>query len=64
MVLEDITCPILPLELRAQERRERDRLLTLVVLIQPEGLVKGETKCLNPECGKLAKSWTMFGRSY
>ncbi|KAI1255233.1 hypothetical protein MGN70_003297 [Eutypa lata] len=31
---------------------------------QPEGLVKGETKCLNPECGKLAKSWTMFGRSY
>ncbi|RYO92176.1 hypothetical protein DL763_004791 [Monosporascus cannonballus] len=31
---------------------------------QPEGLVQGETKCLNPECGKLAKSWTMFGRSY
>ncbi|KAI1084930.1 prolyl-tRNA synthetase [Whalleya microplaca] len=31
---------------------------------QPDGLVKGETKCLNPECGKLAKSWTMFGRSY
>ncbi|RYP46246.1 hypothetical protein DL768_007513 [Monosporascus sp. mg162] len=31
---------------------------------QPEGLVRGETKCLNPECGKLAKSWTMFGRSY
>lgn len=31
---------------------------------QPEGLVKGETKCLNPQCGKLAKSWTMFGRSY
>jgi len=31
---------------------------------QPEGLVKGETKCLNPECKALAKSWTMFGRSY
>jgi prolyl-tRNA synthetase len=31
---------------------------------QPDGLVKGETKCLNPECTRLAKSWTMFGRSY
>ncbi|KAB5572045.1 proline-tRNA ligase-like protein [Coniochaeta sp. 2T2.1] len=31
---------------------------------QPEGLVKGETKCLNPECGMDAKSWVMFGRSY
>lgn len=31
---------------------------------QPEGLVKGETKCLNPECGELAKEWCMFGRSY
>lgn len=31
---------------------------------QPEGLVKGETKCLNPECGALAEKWCMFGRSY
>lgn len=31
---------------------------------QPEGLVKGETKCLNPECGRLAEQWCMFGRSY
>ncbi|KAF2263805.1 prolyl-tRNA synthetase [Lojkania enalia] len=31
---------------------------------QPDGLVKGETKCLNPKCSALAKSWTMFGRSY
>jgi len=31
---------------------------------QPEGLVKGETKCLNPECDKLAEQWCMFGRSY
>jgi prolyl-tRNA synthetase len=31
---------------------------------QPEGLVKGETKCLNPECGRLADQWCMFGRSY
>ncbi|KAK7699063.1 hypothetical protein SLS64_011977 [Diaporthe eres] len=31
---------------------------------QPDGLVAGETKCLNPECQGLAKSWTMFGRSY
>ncbi|KAJ2990866.1 hypothetical protein NUW58_g2748 [Xylaria curta] len=30
---------------------------------QPEGLTP-ETKCLNPECSALAKSWTMFGRSY
>ncbi|KAK0636486.1 hypothetical protein B0T17DRAFT_613210 [Bombardia bombarda] len=31
---------------------------------QPEGLVVGETKCLNPECHSLAKEWCMFGRSY
>ena len=31
---------------------------------QPEGLVMGETKCLNPECGALAEKWCMFGRSY
>lgn len=31
---------------------------------QPEGLVEGETKCLNPECGALAKKFCMFGRSY
>lgn len=31
---------------------------------QPEGLIPGETECLNPECGKKAKSWVMFGRSY
>ncbi|KAL2262271.1 hypothetical protein VTK26DRAFT_1953 [Humicola hyalothermophila] len=31
---------------------------------QPDGLVKGETKCLNPECGRLAEQWCMFGRSY
>jgi prolyl-tRNA synthetase len=31
---------------------------------QPEGLVKGETKCLNPECDINAEQWCMFGRSY
>lgn len=31
---------------------------------QPEGLVEGETKCLNPNCKNLAKKWVMFGRSY
>lgn len=31
---------------------------------QPEGLVKGETKCINPTCTKLAEEWVMFGRSY
>ncbi|KAL5349138.1 hypothetical protein ACLOAV_005426 [Pseudogymnoascus australis] len=31
---------------------------------QPEGIVKGETKCLNPECGAFAEKWCMFGRSY
>ena len=31
---------------------------------QPEGLVKGQTKCLNPECGQLAEKFCMFGRSY
>ncbi|KAF4460074.1 prolyl-tRNA synthetase [Fusarium albosuccineum] len=31
---------------------------------QPEGIVVGETKCLNPECERNADKWTMFGRSY
>ncbi len=32
---------------------------------QPDGIVEGETKCLNPQCEfKLAKKWCMFGRSY
>jgi prolyl-tRNA synthetase len=33
---------------------------------QPEEpkLVKGETKCLNPECEAFAEAWCMFGRSY
>ncbi|KAI8165306.1 putative proline--tRNA ligase [Colletotrichum sp. SAR 10_70] len=31
---------------------------------QPEGLVVGETKCLNPDCKDFAKEWVMFGRSY
>jgi prolyl-tRNA synthetase len=31
---------------------------------QPEGIVKGETKCINPDCKDFAKAWVMFGRSY
>lgn len=31
---------------------------------QPEGLSEGETKCVNPKCGKMAECWIMFGRSY
>ncbi|KAH8845571.1 hypothetical protein MCOR27_004512 [Pyricularia oryzae] len=30
---------------------------------QPEGLVEG-TKCLSPDCDKLAQKYVMFGRSY
>lgn len=31
---------------------------------QPDGLVAGETTCLNPECQRKAEKWVMFGRSY
>ncbi|KAI2614701.1 proline-tRNA ligase-like protein [Hypoxylon fragiforme] len=31
---------------------------------QPEELAKGSTKCLNPECQRLAETFVMFGRSY
>ena len=31
---------------------------------QPEGIVEGETKCINPDCKNFAKSWILFGRSY
>lgn len=32
---------------------------------QPEGgIVKGETKCLSPDCDKMAETFVMFGRSY
>lgn len=30
---------------------------------QPEDIAEG-TKCVNPKCGKEAKKWVMFGRSY
>ncbi|KAF2816174.1 prolyl-tRNA synthetase [Mytilinidion resinicola] len=31
---------------------------------QPAGIIEGETKCVNPNCKGLAKSWVLFGRSY
>ena len=32
---------------------------------QPEeGLIKGETKCTNPNCTNKAEEWCLFGRSY
>ena len=31
---------------------------------QPEGVVAGETACVNPQCDSRAKAWVMFGRSY
>lgn len=31
---------------------------------QPAGIEKGVTKCLNPQCSKLAEKWCLFGRSY
>ncbi|KAI9809754.1 MAG: ribose-phosphate pyrophosphokinase 1 [Sarcosagium campestre] len=31
---------------------------------QPDGIVKGETKCTNPNCSNLADKWCLFGRSY
>ena len=35
-----------------------------IPLSQPEGLVKGETKCLGLNCSNLADSFCLFGRSY
>lgn len=29
---------------------------------QPDGLVKGETKCTNPNCQNKAEAWCLFGR--
>lgn len=31
---------------------------------QPEGIVKGETKCTNPNCKNLAEAWCLFGRKF
>ncbi|OJJ51187.1 hypothetical protein ASPZODRAFT_12025 [Penicilliopsis zonata CBS 506.65] len=31
---------------------------------QPEGIEPGVTKCVNPQCTRLAEKWCMFGRSY
>lgn len=31
---------------------------------QPDGIVSGETKCINPDCTTPAKHWVLFGRSY
>ena len=33
-----------------------------IPLEQPEGIVKGETKCVNPYCENKAEAWCMFGR--
>jgi prolyl-tRNA synthetase len=35
-----------------------------IPLEQPEGIVNGVTKCLNPECDAFAEKWGMLGRSY
>ena len=29
---------------------------------QPDGIVDGETKCLNPNCKNMAEKWCLFGR--
>lgn len=31
---------------------------------QPAGIEAGVTKCTNPQCGRLAEKWCLFGRSY
>jgi len=31
---------------------------------QPEGIVRGETKCTNQECGRGAEKWVLFGRKF
>ena len=31
---------------------------------QPEGIVKGETRCTNPNCGNMAEKWCLFGREF
>ncbi len=31
---------------------------------QPEGIVKGETKCTNPKCESMAEKWCLFGREF
>lgn len=31
---------------------------------QPEGIEKGVTECVNPQCDKFAEAWCMFGRKF
>ena len=31
---------------------------------QPGGILKGETKCTNPNCGKMAEKWCLFGSEF
>jgi prolyl-tRNA synthetase len=31
---------------------------------QPGGIVKGETKCINPQCKNVAEQWCMFGSEF
>ncbi|KAK2627752.1 hypothetical protein QTJ16_002398 [Diplocarpon rosae] len=50
-----------PLELKAPSMGMKSLCIPFE---QPEGIVKGETKCLNPECEAFAEKWCMFGRSY
>jgi len=34
-----------------------------IPLEQPEGIVAGEARCINPNCDARARKWVMFRRS-
>ncbi|KAI0550239.1 prolyl-tRNA synthetase [Xylaria curta] len=62
--IKEITKSEEPKEGAPHEKQPTMGMKSLCIPFQQPEILPLETKCLSPECSALAKSWTMFGRSY
>ncbi|KAI0195084.1 hypothetical protein EV127DRAFT_420031 [Xylaria flabelliformis] len=62
--IKEITKSEEPKEGAPHEKQPTMGMKSLCIPFQQPEAFPPETKCLSPECSALAKSWTMFGRSY
>ncbi|KAI1742548.1 prolyl-tRNA synthetase [Xylaria scruposa] len=62
--IKEITKSEEPKEGAPHEKQPTMGMKSLCIPFQQPEILPPETKCLSPECSALAKSWTMFGRSY
>ncbi|KAH8167183.1 hypothetical protein CIB48_g1097 [Xylaria polymorpha] len=62
--IKEITKSEEPKEGAPHEKQPTMGMKSLCIPFEQPEVLAPETKCLSPECSALAKSWTMFGRSY